>query len=411
METFQHNGRFHVMETEKFKDVTCSIRFLGKNEEPYVSMRNLLAQILIDRSEHYPKKSDIAAVCDACYGLNVDSKTTAYGKAHGLEFRFKTISDRYAQDKPFEKAVAFIADLLRFPLINEATLSEAKTNVLASLLRYEDNPSQYAMIQACGLAGEAYPLSVFSQGKKEVVEAIGVDQLQQYYRDLIEADRFDCFAVGDFDAPEMINTLRDAFSFLDEHNEIDSAYALDASEFRSGHTQRDIEQTNLIRLYTIHRDVLDEKYTAHRLAVVMLGQLPNSLLFREVREARSLCYSIYSGMVQFDGVVSVSTGIDAQKKEEVERLIEAQIDVLRLGDFEPKLLQTAKDMMVSSIKSAGDDATSIINFHHQRILTRREETFDSAIAKIMEVKFDEITEAVATWTPIVSYTVGLKEGQ
>ncbi|HAO61586.1 MAG TPA: hypothetical protein DCQ90_06620 [Erysipelotrichaceae bacterium] len=68
-------------------------------------------------------------------------------------------------------------------------------------------------------------------------------------------------------------------------------------------------------------------------------------------------------------------------------------------------------MMVSSIKSAGDDATSIINFHHQRILTRRAETFDSAIAKIMEVRFEDILEAVSTWTPIVSYTVGLKEGQ
>jgi predicted Zn-dependent peptidase len=409
MENFTHFGRFHLLKTEKFKDITCSLRLLGPNVEPFVSMRSLLAQILVDRSEHFPRKSDIAALCDACYGLSIDTKTTAYGKAHALELRFKTISDRYADDKPFERALDFVSDLLRFPLLNDATLLEAKTNVLASLIRYEDNPQQFAMINACALAGEGSPLAVFSQGNKATIEAINIDQLKKYYFELISGSRFDMFLVGDFDEARMLSALKEKFGFLNETNEIESAYANPSAAFKTGHIQREIEQTNLIRLYAMHTSLFDLHYYAHRLAVVMLGQLPNSLLFREVREARSLCYSIYAGMIQFDGVVSVATGIEMAKKEEVEDLIEIQLALLRSGTFDPKLLQTAKDMMVSSMKSAEDDISSLINFYHQRALTLTGETMDSVVAKMLAVSTQEIADAVALWQPIVSFSVGLKE--
>ncbi|MGB7595831.1 MAG: pitrilysin family protein [Erysipelotrichaceae bacterium] len=409
MEKFTHFGRFHLLKTEKFKDITCSLRLLGPNEEPFVSMRSLLAQILIDRSEHYPQKSDITAKCDACYGLSIDTKTTAYGMAHGLELRFKTISDRYADDKPFEKALAFVADLLQYPLISEATLAEAKTNVLAALLRYADNPSQYAMIKACSLAGEGTPLAVFSQGKREVVEEITVTQLADYYASQLSKARFDMFVVGDFDEKNMLKQLREKFAFLVESNDIDSAYANRISVFKSGHIERAIEQANLVRLYSIHTDVYDPHYTANRLAVVMLGQLPNSLLFREVREARSLCYSIYSGMIQFDGIVSVSTGIDMAKRFEVETLIEEQLDLLKNNKFDPTLLKTAQDMMISSLKSAQDDISSLINFYHQRALTTSADTMDSTRDKILAVQCEDIAHAVSNWKPIVSFTVGAEE--
>jgi predicted Zn-dependent peptidase len=372
-------------------------------------MRSLLAQILIDRSQHFPHKSDIVAMCDACYGLSIDTKTTAYGNAHGLELRFKTISDRYAKDQPFLKAMDFVADLMQFPLINEATLLEAKTNVLASLLRYEDHPSQFAMIKACSLAGEGSPLAVFSQGKSEVVETVTVQQLNDHYTRFLSEARFDMFLVGDFDVEKMVTQLRLKFAFLHETNEIDSAYSNTLDTFRSGHVERDIEQANLVRLYSTHTGVYDPQYTAHRLAVVMLGQLPNSLLFREVREARSLCYSIYSGLIQFDGIVSISTGIDMAKKDEVEALIEVQLDLLKSGKFDPKLLQTAQDMMVSSLKSAQDDISSLINFYHQRALTTREDTMDLVKDKIQAVTPTDIANAVAAWQPIVAFTIGVKE--
>lgn len=409
MENFIHFGRFHLLKTEKFKDITCSLRLLGTNAEPEVSMRSLLAQILIDRSQHYPHKSDIVAMCDTCYGLSIDTKTTAYGNAHGLELRFKTISDRYAQDQPFLKALDFVADLMQFPLISEATLLEAKTNVLASLLRYEDHPAQFAMIKACSLAGAGSPLAVFSQGKREIVETISVQQLSDYYTQFLSNARFDMFLVGDFELAQLVPLLRLKFAFLNETNEIESAYASTLDTFRTGHIERDIEQANLVQLYSTHTGVYDPHYTAHRLAVVMLGQLPNSLLFREVREARSLCYSIYSGLIQFDGIVSISTGIDMTKKDEVEALIEVQINLLKSGEFDPKLLKTAQDMMISSLKSAQDDISSLINFYHQRALTTREDTMDLVREKIQVVTSSDIADAVTAWQPIVTFTVGVKE--
>ena len=44
----------------------------------------------------------------------------------------------------------------------------------------------------------------------------------------------------------------------------------------------------------------------------LLGQSPTSLLFEEVREKHSLCYSISSYLIQFDGALIITLGTNKE---------------------------------------------------------------------------------------------------
>ena len=65
----------------------------------------------------------------------------------------------------------------------------------------------------------------------------------------------------------------------------------------------------------------------------LLGQLPNSLLFSEIREKRNLCYSIYSNLMHYDGIMSIHTGISKTQRDLVLQLIDEQIETIRKNAF------------------------------------------------------------------------------
>ena len=83
-------------------------------------------------------------------------------------------------------------------------------------------------------------------------------------------------------------------------------------------------------MYPTHVTLSSPDYWTLRTGSCIFGQLPTSLLFQEVREKRSLCYSIYSSILSYDGVMSVSTGIDSAHLDEVKELVEQQRQRLSL---------------------------------------------------------------------------------
>ncbi len=72
---------------------------------------------------------------------------------------------------------------------------------------------------------------------------------------------------------------------------------------------KNISQSYLMMVWFTNISLLDTKYYALRLANAVLGQYSSSLLFQEVRE-KSLCYTIYSNIISYDGVLGVTTGIE-----------------------------------------------------------------------------------------------------
>ena len=400
-----HAGRYHINATDKFKDIVLSVRLMGENREPDVTMRNLIAQILIDRCALYPTKGKMTEKCDELYGATVDTKTSSYGNGHCFELRAKTLNNRYAPDEPFDGLLQFVRELFLYPLIDEKTLSEAKTNVLASILRQEDNPSHLSMMKACELGGSGTPLAVSSQGNKKFIDSVNIDELSAYYKKMLNDDQFDIFCVGDVHPDRVLNQLRRTFDFLNETNVTQTAYVSEVSPYQEGQTAKQIEQTSLTQLYATQTGFGHPRFSSSRLAIVMLGQLPSSLMFQEIREKRSLCYSIYASTIAFDGIMFVSTGISPENTDEVKRLIKVQIDTLKSGEFDDNLLKMAKDMMISSLKSLSDEAPAEINFFYQRLLAGKSTTMDTVLDEINQVTREQIIEAVNYWQPICSYAV------
>ena len=395
---------FNWINTDKFKDMIISIRFAVENVEPNVSMNNILSYMMSDRSETYPSKQQMSNQMDALFGLSLSSKTTTFGAAHVIEVRIRTLNERYTDQAHIQDAARFLMDCVRRPLMNEASLSEAKKNLTASLKRIQDKPSHLGIIRVCEGVGKDTPLAVFSQGNIDVIESIQLDALKAYHQNLLEHVQPMILVMGDFKGLNQ-KQLQKQLTFKQTLNILPSAYIFQPRHTFKATIQKETSQTTFTQLYATHTAYNDADYLAMRLYVIMLGQLPNSLLFQEIREKRSLCYSISASSFNFDGVMAIQTGINHKDLDEVEMLIELQRIKLAKGKFSQALLKTAQKMFINGLESMIDEPYAYLNFMYQRGYTQHDLNLKATIKAIRNVSKSDI-EAIAKKIELVGqYTI------
>lgn len=400
MLTIHYTAPVLTLETDKFKDFILSVKYLFPNREPEVTMANLLAYLWTDRTHLYPTKLRMNEQMDDLYGLSLDTKTSAFGQSACLELRIKTLNPRYAQSGLIRDAQAFFDEVLDHPLIDAETFDEARINLRSALLRIQDNPTYFGLIQAAQGIGQGQPLGTFSQGNLEILEQLTLEQVAKFHEDLLTQKPLVLFS-GESEALANADFTRFKSGSPYLHP---SAYTFETDGNFHKILERDIEQTTLTQLYLSQTLYGSRQYIAMRLMVAMLGQLPSSLLFREVREKRSLCYSIYTSSMNFDGIMSLQTGIAYENLEAVKDLIELQIWKLRTGAFSEKLLTVAKKMMLSSMESIQDDRSAYFNYLTQRLLTAHSLEVTEILEQIRSVTKSDI-QAAAGQLRLVSEVV------
>ncbi len=386
------NLNLNIIQTGKFKDISFSFRFLSKISQRNATIAALVAQMASDRNEKAKTKVEMTRLSDRMYGSYIDVRNTGYGEAICTEFRTRVIDGRYVnQPKIFPGFFEWLLDMIRYPLINEDTLQEAKKNVRSSLIRSMDNPMQFAVKKAFEIAGRGYPLSVNINGSLSDLDEIGVEDCMSYIEMMFDSSRLDIFVVGDINETDVTDKIRSSFLFRERKN-FNTMYRVAEKSAEVIELSRNMRQSNLVLVYNPRILPSDRDYWPLRVALTAFGQIPSSLCFTEIREKRSLCYTIGAQMITFDGICFVYSGIDASRASEVERLIDEQIETVRNTQLSHSLIEASKKMMVNSIRQIEDDPMAIINYYYQILLIRRYKNKEEVIEDILRVTNEEISD-------------------
>jgi predicted Zn-dependent peptidase len=401
--SLHQNLNLAIIKTGKFKDISFSFRFLSETSQKDATIRALIAAMASDRNQKAPTKVDMTRLSDQLYGSYVDVRNTGYGAAICTEFKTKVLNGKYVnQSTILEGFFEWMLDMIRYPLINEQTLKEAKKNIRSMLVRSMDNPMQFAMKKAFETAGKGYPLSVNILGSLDTLDSVSVAECKSYLKRMIEEMRLDIFVVGEVDEDDIADRIRNSF-LLRKRKNVSTMYRIDSTELQTVEIARKMEQSNLILIYNPQVIPTDHDYWPMRVAMTAFGQVPSSLCFTEIREKRSLCYTIGAQMITFDGVCFVYTGIDAKQADTVERLVDVQLDVVKNGELSSSLIEASKKMMINSIRQIDDDSSAIINYYYQILLIGRYSDKEEIIDDINSVTNEQIRNVFAKMTKITKF--------
>lgn len=257
-----------------------------------------------------------------------------------LNFRGATLS------KNLMAALSIYADLLRRPHLPADLLEASRLTALQELAAVEDEPSQKVMLEL-RRRHLPDPWGRPSQGQREALEAIKIDEIKQYFSQQFRPNGTILGVAGRIDWPELKEQVGQLFADWPEQP-IPSITETPTGAKRH-HMQHESNQTQIGIAYpsVAYRD--PDYYQASAAIGVLSGGM-SSRLFTEVREKRGLCYTVYAthGTLLDRGSVYCYAGTTAERAQET--LDVTLAEVIRLSDgIEPGELSRLKARIKSGL--------------------------------------------------------------
>ena len=384
-------------QTQKFKNVSLILNFFSPFSKEALTYGNLAADILANQCAAYPSKQAFNRHLDLLYGGGYGISNGIIGQSICLSFRIWVVNGRFVDQDLLNKQLDTLKDVVFQPQQKNAAFFktqflEAKENVLTNLLRDKDQPQNYAYKRALEIYGENYPIACDGNGDTKLIEASSAEAVFYWYYDMVERGYCELIAIGETEEELLRNFLKD-ISKQPRLSAGHSCYIKPFLQYQEVTEKAKIQQSQLLLVYQTPLNIRDADFYSLSVGCALLGQLPTSLLFQEVRERRSLCYYIASRTLPFDGGMLITTAMAADSIPQALTLIKELVAKVSNKDFPAELLSMAKELLVSNLKAGFDGMFGYVNESLRMMHIDEKLTTANVITKIESITIEEVASA------------------
>lgn len=391
----------NYISSNKFSDVSVAIRTQLPLERSTITAYNILVYMLKTKTELFKTKQALISNLNEAYGMKLACGLSSYGADLILTTRIQYIRSDWIEEEDYIHKVKEITDQVLFhSVLDEASFEEAKYLYRNKLTRVLDDPDGLAVYTCLTTLNTNHEISIPIQGSLDDLDQLTLQDIQNVYSAYLKADKhiLVCGCLDEemktylerMDSSSKLNSTRSLLPILDYQEEI---------------IEKNISQSSIALVYATSTDILSEDYYKMFVMNSLLGQSPTSLLFEEVREKHSLCYSISSYLIQFDGALIITLGTNKENIEKAIDLINQQIQRIIDLDFDPELLNTAKKDCIDSLIVAQDYPFSQIDQRFMDVLLSRDTDRDKKIKNIQKVSLEDVSAAAKKLKKISSVIV------
>ena len=165
-------------------------------------------------------------------------------------------------------------------------------------------------------------------------------------------------------------------------------------------------QSSLAIACPVYRLTKYERDYALVLGNLILGGGADSKLFKDVREANSLCYSIRSFFTKMDNMIIIKAGIDRTNYNKAINLITKKIDEMKKGKFTEEEISSVKEEYINSLESLEEDEERMMN----EVMFSEILELDDVKTRISTIKKVKKSDIVKAFRKVHMDTVFLLEG-
>ena len=402
------NVKIEFIPSKKFKEITYMFKFV-KNYNPNDALADIcLTELIGEYSKLYPTKSSMAKIKNNLYGNRVGATRQISTDYETISFYYHFINPKYAKDMSFKDQCEYIKETLLNPLFNDDLISEFKRLYTDKILRRFENPGAILKENVLSLIGCQNHLSYLLSDHRDLIAGLNLDSLKAAYNKMLNESTIYIYVIGDFDSSILLKYFKQ-LSFKDRNlTEIKSQKVLiDNLGF---HVDcKDFSQSYLNVVYQCDYSNADQDYYKWLVTDAFLGMIPNSLLFKEIREKRSLCYSISSQLYKPDGLSIISVAFSYKDYDEIIKLIEECINKLANGNFDLKDFDAAKTYIANIMLSNEDDAKTYVNYLHSRNILKSKLSIREVAELIADVKPQDVSAVAKTYQQRLIYVLRGKQ--
>lgn len=377
----------NYIQTQKFSDVYVSCKTMLPFKRNTISALNVLVYMMKAKTEKMDSKQKLASTLNLAYGTKVSYGLTSYGDIVTLDVRFQFVRPDWIEDTSYVNKIKEIMNQVLFhSVLDEENFKESVYLLKNRLLAQMDDPANMSCMYAFQMAHDLHSISIPVQGDLKDLDTLTLKDVKSVYELYMDmAKHF--YICG--------NITQDLYEYIDSFDShcacISERTLLPRVETSYKTFEKDISQTCISQVYSTGVDISSDDYEAQCLLSSILGQSQKNLLFDEIREKNSLCYSISSSLIRFDGALLIHTGVNRKDVNKVLNLIETQMDRLLNMDYDDHYLEIAKMDFKNRIISGLDHPLLLIAQAFLDDLLHRDITPEQRIERIMQVTKEDIS--------------------
>ena len=391
-----------AVQSDKFKTGCFSLNLLRPMKKEEAAANALIPSVLLRGSERCPDIASISAKLDELYGASIGTLIRKKGEVQLVGFYCDYVQDEYVDEPVFAPVMAFLAELLLNPRLEngafpEAVVDSEKLNLENAMLSRINDKRTYAASQLIRTMCAGQPYGIPRIGEPEDLKNITAKSLYAHYWDLLATSRVELFYMGSLSPEAVTKVLQAALAELPRAEvfvPVGTTPAPQARPVQEKTERLDVTQGKLSLGFFTEITAKDPRDPALVLAATVFGGGATSKLFTNVREKMSLCYYASASFEKFKGVLSVSSGVEFSKLETAKTEILRQLEACKAGDITDDELESARGYLVSDLKIAMDSPGRLDDYYMGQILLEQDGTMEDLASAIARVTKQEAADAI-----------------
>ena len=392
------------LQTDKFKTGLLSVNLLTPLCRAEASLNTLIPSVLRRGTTRHPDMDALASRLDSLYGARLEPVSRKLGEIQAVGFWADFIDDEFLPAGEGASLLEAVSSLLGEILLSPNTrgglflpkyVESEKEKLLEDIRARVNEKGAYSRFRLTELMCAAEDYAVDVLGTEDTAESIGYLALTKRYKQLISTAPAEIFYCGTAKPDRVEAALRDALALL-PRGEINYDLGTDirmnsVEEGIRYHTDiMDVSQGKLAIGFRLGDCMEDPDPAAIRVMNAIFGGGVSSKLFRNVREAMSLCYYASSGTDLMKGLLFVVSGVEPENKDTAIDAIFRELEAMRDGDITPEELAVAKTSLASDLRAMSDSAGQLEGFWLSQNLQGLEYGPDELAALIEDITAEEV---------------------
>lgn len=356
----------HLIKTDKFKTLFFKFVFRDDLIKEDVTIRNLLINMLDESTSKYNTNRLLNIRKEELYDLSTNFRNRRVGNQILSELSFEMIDTLYTEKSCLYETIDFIKEVIFNPLFTLEKLNLDKKLLYEDIKELDTIPNVKALLSLKRTMDSNNSFSIQTSGYLDDLEKITLDDIKTYYKKFINNSLIDIYVVGNIDFYEIEKLITENIKFNTIKKEKDSIYnnyinkkkVIAIKEEDSNYKQSKL----CIGLNIKNPSDTDIKYNAI-LYNMILGNSPESLLFNNVREKKSLAYDVTSSYFKNDNIIIITTGINKENYKLCIDAIKCEIKNIENGNFTSSHLENCKTLIKSILKESFDFQNTITEYY------------------------------------------------
>ena len=398
---YKMNGYdLHLIPTNKFKNITISLKLQNTLDKETVAKRTLLSFMLTTGTKDYPSTQELSKYLESMYGMKLGANVVTKGKSHIINVNSICINQEYLpyQEDLLEKQICLLNDIFFKPnasneCFDQTMFARKKKELIERLISNQDDKFYYSLEKMFEYMGKGTCLGISSHGEIEDIKKITNEELFRYFQECIIHDKKHIYVVGNIQE-SIVDVFKKNILFDQNESHFDTVYSFEKNrkDLLEIIEKQDITQAKLNMGYRIPSNYKSSQHYAFVVFNAIFGGMSQSKLFKVVREKNSLCYYISSSYDAFNGLMIITAGIESKDYQQTIQLIKEQLNEMQEGHFDQNEIDIAKLMINNSMKKTCDEPLSQIAVQYNRDITEKQETNEDYLKNIENVTYQDIID-------------------